>query len=122
MGRSPMEAKRNAGEGYPIGLRPTVNHSATKEAPAGWWCAALPLRGQERRVPLMPLRALKNRYLKRPESPFFTRSGKIFNQINHLWSYTSYKVKCLLEVMKISESLININCRFGLYFACSPIS
>jgi hypothetical protein len=42
---------------------------------------------------MMPLRALKTGLFWLQRTPFFAHSGKIFNQINPLWTYTSYAVE-----------------------------
>jgi len=91
MGRSPMGAKRNGGRG----TRPTTpsRRSQPKQRAEHGLCrSGVPLRATGRSAPKMPLRGLKNRYSKPHERPFFTRRGKIFNQIKHLQRYTLYKV------------------------------
>ncbi len=51
---------------------------------------------------MMPPRALKNRLFCLQNRPFFTMTGKIFNQINTLWTYTSYEVQ---SQIKLQENL-----------------
>jgi hypothetical protein len=92
MGRSPMEAKRNGGRGTRPTYGKAVNMRSIRQALRGRCKVLAQLRVRGRSVPQMPPRAMKNRYSKPPECPFFTRSGKIFNRINNLQRYTSYEV------------------------------
>ena len=72
--------------------KPPRQKTKNADAPPGVSALVLPHRVTGCSAPVMPLRALKSRYLQPSERPFFTQSGKIFNQINRLPRYTSYKV------------------------------